>query len=50
MLKKSGLAKFVGLKTGKTLNVKAIIPITSKDDYKKFEDELTMQSTQSNLF
>lgn len=48
--KESGIAKFVGLKTSKTLNVKAIIPITSKDDYKEFEDELTTQSVQLNLF
>lgn len=44
--KEYGLAKFVGLKTRKTLNVKAIIPITSKDDYKGFENELIAQSTQ----
>lgn len=48
--KEYGLAEFVGLKTGKTLNVKAIIPITSKEDYKEFEDELTTQSVQLNLF
>lgn len=48
--KECGIAKFVGLKTSKTLNVKAIIPITSKDDYKEFEDELTTQSVQLNLF
>ena len=41
--KEYGLTKFVGLKTVKTLNVKAIIPITSKDDYKAFEDKLTAQ-------
>jgi len=48
--KECGLAKFVGLKTGKTLNVRAIIPITSKDDYKEFENELTTQSAQLDLF
>ena len=48
--KEYGLTKFVGLKTTKTLNVRTIIPIASKDDYKKFEDELTTQSTQLNLF
>lgn len=48
--KECGLTKFIGLKTSKTLNVKAIIPITSKDDYKEFEDELTTQSAQLNLF
>lgn len=47
--KEYGLAKFVGLKTSKTLNVKAIIPITSKEDYKEFED-VTTQSVQLNLF
>lgn len=41
--KEYGLTKFVGLKSVKTLNVKAIIPITSKDDYKAFEDKLTVQ-------
>lgn len=39
--KEYGLTKFVGLKTNKTLNIKAIIPITGKDDYKEFEDMLT---------
>lgn len=48
--KECGLTKFVGLKTSKTLNVKAIIPITSKEDYKEFEDELPTQSVQLNLF
>lgn len=41
--KEYGLTKFVGLKTCKTLNVKAIIPITSKDNYKEFEEKLTAQ-------
>ena len=41
--KEYGLTKFVSLKSVKTLNVKAIIPITSKDDYKAFEDKLTVQ-------
>lgn len=49
--KEYGLTKFVGLKTVKTLNIKAIIPITSKDDYKAFEDKLTVQSEElSDLF
>lgn len=48
--KERGLAKFIGLKTGKTLNVKTIMSITGKDDYKKFESELITQSTQLNLF
>lgn len=45
--KEYGLMKFVGLKTPKTLNVRAIIPIASKEDYKVFETKLT---TQLNLF
>lgn len=48
--KECGLAKYVGLKTDKTINVKAIIPITSKNDYTEFENELTTQSAQLNLF
>lgn len=50
MEKELGLAKFVGLKNNKSLNVKSIIPIKSKDDYKLFEDKLIMQSVQANLF
>lgn len=51
--RENGLAKFVGLKTAKTLNVKDIIPINSKDDYRVFENKLIL-NTQSfallNLF
>lgn len=47
--RETGLAKFVGLKTDKTLKVKAIIPISGKDDYKDFENQLTIQSS-INLF
>ena len=45
--KEFGLMKFVGLKTSKMLNVKAVIPIANKEDYKVFETKLT---TQLNLF
>lgn len=45
-----GLAKFVGLKTNKTLNIRGIIPIRGKDDYKLFEENLVLQSVQPNLF
>lgn len=50
--RENGLAKFVGLKTAKTLNVKDIIPINSKDDYKVLEDSLMLDkiSEQLNLF
>jgi len=48
--KERGLAKFVNLKTNKTLNVKAIIPINSKEDYKVFEDSLVIRPTQMSLF
>lgn len=47
---KNGLAKFVGLKTIKTLNIKDIILINGKEDYKIFEDKLKMQSQESILF
>ena len=46
--RESGLAKFVGLKTDKKLNVRAIIPITSKENYEEFA-ELTTQLTQLKL-
>lgn len=48
--KEHGITKFIGLKTGKTLNIKAIIPIASKNDYKIFEDNLTIQPAQLDLF
>lgn len=48
--KEHGIIKFIGLKTSKTLNVKAIIPITCKEDYKIFEDNLTIQPMQLDLF
>lgn len=48
--KEYGLAKFVGLKTSKTLKVKYIIPINSKDDYRLFEDKLELYFSQQNLF
>lgn len=44
-----GIAKFVGLKTDKSLKIKSIVPIASKDDYLIFEKEITT-STLTNLF
>lgn len=38
--RENGLAKFVGLKTIKTLSVKDIIPIRSKEDYDIFENKM----------
>lgn len=43
----AGLAEFVGLKTTKTLNVKDIIPISSKEDYQLFEKALQPQTHAS---
>lgn len=48
--KERGISKFICLKTNSTINVRAILPITSKSDYKTFEDMLGMQRPQLNLF
>lgn len=48
--KENGLARFVGLKSVKGLNVKAIVPLSCKDDYKVFEDNLRKPSDQLLLF
>lgn len=45
-----GIAKFVGLKTEKSLKIKAIVPIAGKSDYRTFEDLLKVNDEPSNLF
>lgn len=49
--KEYGLAKFVGLKTVKTLKIKDIVSIKGKDDYRVFRDKLRLNdSVKLKLF
>lgn len=46
--KEKGIAEFIGLTSTKSLSVKSITPITSKEDYNTFSQKL--MSTQHSLF